>query len=161
MRLLDGNQTGKMYFNFNNSDLKFGMLSRVSGLNLGALSDKKLDDDVVSMRTAVEFDVRKSLAEGQIDITEIGKEQLFDILDFLDPKHENEKFEPLRTALSISYPEYVGIRMNNGFMDLSVKINTLASEINVRAIPLTSMIQQNLGQLLNSLKTLAPKEEKS
>ena len=46
------------------------------------------------MRTAVEFDARKSLLEGQVDIIEIGKEQLFDILDFLDPDHINEKFEP-------------------------------------------------------------------
>ena len=38
---------------------------------------------------------RKSLLEGQVDIIEIGKEQLFDILDFLDPDHINEKFEPL------------------------------------------------------------------
>ena len=42
------------------------------------------------MRTAIEFDMRKSLMEGQIDIVEIGKEQLFDILDFLDPDHINE-----------------------------------------------------------------------
>ena len=150
-----------MYFNFNNEDLKFGLLSRVSALNMGALSNKKKDEHRISMRTAVEFDARKSLLEGQVDIIEIGKEQLFDILDFLDPDHINEKFEPLRTALSLSYPEYVGVRMNNGFMDLSVKINTLASDINIRAIPLSPIIQQNIGSTLNTLKQVAPKEEKS
>ncbi len=161
MKLFDGMQTGKMYFNFNNEDLKFGLLSRVSALNMGALSNKKKDEHRVSMRTALEFDMRKSLLEGQVDIIEIGKEQLFDILDFLDPDHVNEKFEPLRTALSLSYPEYVGVRMNNGFMDLSVKINTLATDINIRAIPLSPIIQQNIGSTLNTLKQVAPKEEKS
>ena len=159
MKMFDGMQTGKMYFNFNNEDLKFGLLSRVSALNMGALSNKKKDEHRISMRTVVEFDARKSLLEGQVDIIEIGKEQLFDILDFLDPDHINEKFEPLRTALSLSYPEYVGVRMNNGFMDLSVKINTLASDINIRAIPLSPIIQQNIGSTLNTLKQVAPKEE--
>ena len=51
--------------------------------------------------------------------------------------------------------------MNNGFMDLSVKINTLASDINIRAIPLSPIIQQNIGSTLNTLKQVAPKEEKS
>ena len=92
MKMFDGMQMGKMYFNFNNEDLKFGLLSRVSGLNMGALSNKEKDRHRVGMRTAIEFDMRKSLMEGQIDIVEIGKEQLFDILDFLDPDHINEKF---------------------------------------------------------------------
>jgi hypothetical protein len=157
MNLLAGNAIGRAYLDLRPASLKMGFLGRFSGLKPELL---KAPDDRLSAaewaelggRGALNFDVRKRLTSGRIDLTSIGKRQLLSVLDAVDPENQDNKISILKQALQIAHPRRVEVTMDQGLMDMAVAIRGAVShDINVRSLPLSSFINSFAGEVLQKL----------
>jgi len=164
LALFGGHLAGQFYLDANPGGWKIGLLSRISQLD----PRKMLKDEApekagiyspVSVRTAIDFDVHKRLLQGRVDVSEISREQLLQLLDVVDPKHEDEQLAHVRTALQIAYPKWVSIVMKQGLMDLSVAVSALPKPIEVKGLPLTPLIQVYAGDLLSELDKITAQQK--
>jgi uncharacterized protein involved in outer membrane biogenesis len=154
-----GHLTGQLYFNARPDGWKIGLLSRISHVDARQMlpKDSLLKNSPlspISARTALEFDINKRLIEGRINITEISREQLLQLLDIIDPDHQDEQIARVRTALRVAYPESVTVDMKQSLMDLEVTISALPKPIQVRGLPLTPLIQHFGGGALDALQKI-------
>jgi len=164
LELFGGHLTGQFYLDANPGGWKVGLLSRISQLDPRLLlkADAQQKAGVyspISVRTAIDFDVRKRLLQGRIDISEISREQLLQLLEVVDPKHEDEQLAHVRSALQLAYPEGVSVVMKQGLMDLSVELSALPKPIEVKGLPLTPLIQVFAGDILTELDKLASQQK--
>ena len=159
LALFGGHLTGQLYLDTRPGAWKVGLLSRVSQLDLRQLLPDNATQRAggyapVSARTAVEFDLNQRLLQGRIDITEISREQLLQLLDIVDPEHRDEQLARVRAALRIAFPRWVSVDMRQGLMDLDVAISALPRPLQARGLPLTPLIQHFAGDALQSLQQL-------
>lgn len=159
LALFGGYLTGQFYLDTRPGAWRVGLLSRVTGLDPRRLlrEDSPLrssDYSPVSARSALEFDLRERLLEGRVDITEINREQLLQLLELVDPRYEDEQLARLRAALRLAYPRAVSLAMHRGLLDLDVVISTLPAPIKVRGLPLTPFIQRYAGAALVAAERL-------
>jgi len=164
LELFGGHLTGQFYLDASPGGWKIGLLSRISQLDPRQLlkADAQQKAGIyspVSVRTAIDFDVHKRLLQGRIDISEISREQLLQLLEVVDPKHEDEQLAHVRTALQLAYPEGVSVVMKQGLMDLSVELSALPKPIEVKGLPLTPLIQVFAGDILTELDKLASQQK--
>jgi hypothetical protein len=157
--LFGGHLSGQFYFNASPGAWKIALLGRLSQLD----PRKMLPDNAVSKtgeyspmsaRIAVEFDFHQRLLEGRIDMIEINRDQLLQLLDVIDPEHRDEQLAQVRTALRLAYPKWVTLDMGQGLMDMAVAISTLPKPIKVYGLPLTPLIQHFAGDTLDELGDL-------
>ncbi|MBU0675613.1 MAG: hypothetical protein KJ950_13305 [Proteobacteria bacterium] len=159
--LFDGHLTGQFYLDAKPDGQKIGLLARVSQLDprrllKGRESGEK--DQVyapVNARVAVELDVKKRLVEGRIDIQDISREQLLQLLEIIDPQYQNEQLAQVRSALRLAYPQRVSVAMARGLMDLEVVISLLPKPLQVRGLPLTPLIQRFAGTTFEAIEQLS------
>jgi len=160
MDLLDGSILGRFYADLHPSRLKTGFLGRFSGLHPELLKpparrSNPSDWAVLGGRMALDFDIRKRLATGRMDFTSIGKRQLISILDALDPDFKDDQIALARQGLRIAYPRTVGVMMDHGMMDLNVSLGgALREDISVRSLPLSGLINSNVGETLGKIESI-------
>jgi hypothetical protein len=154
--LLKGSALGRVFIDLHPERLQLGFLGRFSNLQLELLKEasrRQARLDELSGRAAANFDIRKRLATGRIDVTNIGRNQLLSTIDVLDPNYTDTQMMAARRALQISYPSLVSIAMDQGLMDLSIGLGGVVStDINVRSIPLTAFINANAGESLSLIE---------
>ncbi len=155
MSLLDGVAAGHVFVDLWEKRRRLGFLGRVAGLNPKLLTraPPTARDKRISSRVAVIFDLNKSLAEGRLDVTEIGPEQLKSLMEVLDPHYKDSKLNLARSLLKVGYPEYVGVRMSQGFMDMSVDLGGVVSisDLGIEGVPLTPVISRMKEQFLETI----------
>ncbi|MBC7660046.1 MAG: hypothetical protein H7249_10085 [Chitinophagaceae bacterium] len=154
--LLNGSALGRMFIDLHPERLQLGFLGRFSNLQLELLKEpgrrRKIKDEL-SGRAATNFDIRKRLATGRIDVTTIGRNQLLSMLDVLDPQYKDTQMMAARRALQLSYPRLVSLSMEQGLMDLRIGLGgALSTDIAIRSIPLTAFINANAGEQLLTLE---------
>jgi hypothetical protein len=160
MDLLDGSMVGRFYVDLHPSRLRTGFLGRFSGIKpelLKAPDRRGPAKDWASFggRMAVDFDMRKRLASGRMDFTQIGKRQLLSLLDALDPDFKDNQISMARKGLKIAYPKKVGINMDHGLMDLSIDLaGALSQSVGVRSLPLSGLINSQAGEALSTIETM-------
>lgn len=157
--LFGGHLSGQFYFDASPGAWKIALLGRLSQLDPRQMlpdnaASKASELSPVSARVAVEFDLNQRLLEGRIDMTEISREQLLQLLDVIDPEHLDEQLAQVRTALRLAYPKSVSLDMGQGLMDMTVAISTLPKPIKVYGLPLTPLIQHFGGDTLDELSDL-------
>lgn len=159
MDLLGGHLSGQFYFDASPGAWKIALLGRLSQLDPrqllpdnAATKDSKLSP--MSARVAVEFDLNQRLLEGRIDMTEISREQLLQLMDVIDPQHQDEQLAQVRTALRLAYPKWVSLDMAQGLMDMAVAISALPQPVKAYGLPLTPLIQHFAGDTLDELGDL-------
>jgi hypothetical protein len=158
--LLQGSALGRYYLDLHPDRLQLGFLGRFSGIQSELLKEpqKRIppkDWAPLSGRMAVNFDIRKRLATGRLDLTEIGQRQLMSLLDVLDPEYKDEQMVMARRALRISYPQGVAISMEQGLMDMGINLGGMVSkDIFIRSIPLTGLINAKAGEALQQIEQL-------
>jgi hypothetical protein len=104
---------------------------------------------------AVDFDMRKRLASGRMDFTQIGKKQLLSLLDVVDPELKDNQITLARKGLKIAYPKKVGISMDHGLMDLAIDLEgALSQTVGVRSLPLSGLINAQAGEVLSDLESM-------
>lgn len=163
LNAFDGSLVGRVLINIDPNDPNIGFLGRFTRIKpaLMAKSDKVYKgNEYISGRSAFVFDITKRLAKGRFDITTIGKAQLLDILNILDPKYEDSQINNARKALALSYPEKVSVEMDQGLMNMTVKLSGILSKsINIHSIPLTPLIQAHLSGVFSSFEQIFKAED--
>jgi hypothetical protein len=158
--LLQGAALGRYYLDLHPDRLQLGFLGRFSGIQSELLKEPQRrlpakDWAPLSGRMAVNFDIRKRLATGRLDLTEIGQKQLMSLLDVLDPEYKDEQMVMARRALRVSYPQGVAISMEQGLMDLGINLGgVISKDIFIRSIPLTGLINAKAGEALQQIEQL-------
>ncbi len=157
--LFGGHLTGQLYLDARPGAWKIGLLSRITQLDPRQLlpQGRKSKADILAplnMRTAVEFDIGQRLLQGRIDITKISREQLFQLLEIIDPDYQNEQLAPLRSALRLAFPQRLSIDMRQGLLDMEVAISALGQPLRIRGLPLTPLIQHFAGVALEQLGSI-------
>ncbi len=159
VELFDGHATGQFYLDARPGAWRIGVVSRLTQVDPRyLLSDKNAASAKVrapiSARTALEFDVNRRLLEGRVDVTEINRDQLLQLLDIVDPNHTDEQLASVRSALRFAYPKEVALDMRDGLMDLKVTLSALPNPIRVRGLPLSPLVQAFIGDALRSVEKL-------
>ncbi len=158
LALFGGHLAGQFYLDVTPGAWRVGLLSRVSNVDLRELlpppSPGAADHAPVSARLAVEMDVRQRLLEGRIDLTDITRAQLLQLLEIMDPDHQDEQLARVRSALALAHPQWVAVEMNRGLMDLRVKLSLLAEPLAVRGLPLSPILDRFAGEALQNLERL-------
>jgi hypothetical protein len=143
-----GSLGGEFFADVNPDNLRVGLLSRLTALNLTeVLPSRSLvrvptGRHTVSGRCGIVVDVRSGVASGRFDITEIGATQLVTLINAMDPSFENEKLNLARTALSLGYPTFVSARFERGYMDLAIDLRVVGTHqhFDVRGVPLSTFL---------------------
>ena len=160
MDLLDGSMVGRFYLDLHPSRLRTGFLGRFSGIKpelLKAPDRRSAPKDWAPLagRMAIDFDMRKRLAGGRMDFTQIGKRQLLSLLDALDPDFKDTQVALARNGLRIAYPRAVGIDMDHGLMDLKIALDgAFSKDVAVRSLPLSALINSQAGEALSTIETM-------
>ncbi|SFB87900.1 hypothetical protein SAMN05660443_0685 [Marinospirillum celere] len=145
LQALGGEVAGQFYLDVNPAGWRLGLLSRVSRLDLRELLPETLAATAyspVNARTAFEFDFSQRLAEGRIDLTDINRTQLLQLLDIIDPDHRDPQLATARSGLRAAHPRWVRVEMQNGLMDLTLSLSLFRDPIRVRNLPLTPLIER-------------------
>ncbi|MCX6130327.1 MAG: hypothetical protein NTX25_14845 [Proteobacteria bacterium] len=158
MDLLKGSALGRFYLDLHPERLLLGFLGRFSGIKTELLKEphrRTAPSEWAPLggRIALNFDLRKRLATGRLDLNSIGKPQLLGLLDALDPDYKDEQMTMARRALQVAYPEAVALSMEQGLMDLNIRLGGLISkDIAIRSIPLSGLINAYAGEAIQSLE---------
>jgi len=153
--IFDGVLAGQGFVDIQPSRLLAGLQGRVSKLNTSLLSSKpqKLPPAPLSARLALVVDLGKALIEGRVDVTEIGRNQLLAMIDVLDPSGADPLLNKARLALGIGYPRYVGLQMQQGFLDLDVALGGVVdNQIKIPHLPLTPIINAKTQDLVKTMR---------
>lgn len=156
-KLLGGHYVGKIHLDFKPSQLSLGYLGRITRIDLDRILNKgsNKDSERFSSRVGISMDINRSLLEGKIDVTEIGKTQLLQMLDILDPKQEDPKINQARSGLRIAHPTYIGLSFQRGLMDMVIKLDSgISSEIAIEGIPLTSFLEAEISPFKETINQL-------
>lgn len=160
MNALSGNAVGRAYLDLHPARLRLGFLGRFSGFKpelLKAPENRVPEADWAELggRAAINFDVRKRLASGRMDLTSIGKRQLLSLMDALDPENKDDKISLLRRALQVAYPRRVDMSMDQGLMDMEVGVGgALTQDFKIRSLPLSGFINSIGGEALQKIDDL-------
>ncbi|MDR9469153.1 hypothetical protein, partial [Marinospirillum sp.] len=157
---LGGEVAGQFYLDVNPAGWRLGLLSRVSRIDLRKLLPETLAEtrySPVNARTALEFDFSQRLVEGRVDLTDINRTQLLQILDIIDPDHRDPQLATARSGLRAAHPRWVRVEMQNGLMDLTLSLSLFSDPIRVRNLPLSPLIERFAEEAL-MLPDLLPLE---
>ncbi|MFZ9519016.1 MAG: hypothetical protein ACO3A4_00920 [Silvanigrellaceae bacterium] len=153
--VFEGVLAGQGFVDIQPSRLVAGLQGRVTKLNTALLAAKPdlAKPAPLSARLAMDVDLSKSLVEGRVDVTEIGKNQLLAMMDVLDPTGADPLLNKARLALAVGYPTYVGLQMLQGFLDLDVGIGGVVSQrFAIPHLPLTPIINAKTQDLVKTMR---------
>ncbi len=156
--LLDGHLGGELYLDAAPGGMRVGFLGRVTQVDLRPLLGDREGAVAgyapVSARAAVNLDLARLLLQGRVEITDITRVQLLQVLALLDPKQDDPRLGQVRNALRVAHPERVGLAMQNSLLDLEVALSGLDRPIRVRGVPLTPLLQRYAADRLRILERL-------
>lgn len=157
--LFGGHLAAGLYLDASPGAWGLGVIGRLSQVDLRQLLPpdsalRQTEYAPISARAALDFDLAQLLLEGRVDITDISRVQLLQILDVIDPAHEDNQLAQLRSALRLSHPQRVTIVMRHSLMDMAVKLAGLGAPVRVRGLPLSSLLQRFAGEYLRRLDEL-------
>lgn len=162
LAVLGGDMAGQFYLDITPGAWRLGLLSRISQMDLRPLLPEHLQRSEaapVNARTAVEFDLDRRLLEGRIDITEINRAQLLQLLDLIDPDQRDAQIGLARSTLRLAHPRWLTAEMQNGLLDLSLGLSIFDQPIHVRGLPLSPIIAR-FGTELITLPERVPLESR-
>ena len=153
-----GSLYGEMFFDAYPKNLQFGLLSRVTGVDLAQILPKKFlkkipdGDKTISARTGFIFSINKAILDGRIDITQIGSAQMITLINVLDPQFQDDKMNKLRSLLELGYPTAVAMNFNQGYLDLDVALNVLgiSQDESLRSIPLSGFLLKPTAEIVSA-----------
>lgn len=160
LKLFDGDMVGQFYLDATPAAWRIGLLSRVTRLDLRRLlpATRVGGYAPVSARLAVEFDLNQRLLEGRIDITDINRTQLLQLLDMIDPDHLDPQMNTVRSALRLAHPRWIRVEMEYGLMNLAFGLSLFAEPLHVRGLPLSQIIER-FGEEILTLADQLPLEK--
>ncbi|MGG7054730.1 hypothetical protein [Nitrosomonas sp. ANs5] len=113
----------------------------------GGRDNSPLDANAAFVLTPATLEV-----DGRVHIIRISRTHLHELLDLLDPFHEDLALNSLRKKLTWSYPRSVRIAMAQGLMSLQVELGGLGALFQlgeIRGIPLGPFMNRHVAPLLH------------
>ncbi|MGB5810424.1 MAG: hypothetical protein WBG86_07840, partial [Polyangiales bacterium] len=113
----------------------------------GHLTGVRVEDgnDVLDANLAMTFVPTTLIVEGKAQIVRVSKDHLYEIIDVLDPYHEDEDLNRVRLGLKFGYPKFVLIKLDEGLMNAKIDLGGLAGAIRIdeiKGIPVTPFLEQ-------------------
>ncbi len=136
---LGGNITGQLVVDYRNGKPRVLFRGNATGLR-----PSKNSDEILDANAALVFSPDPLALEGRVQFVRMGKQHLYAMLDIIDPYHEDPDFNSVRLGLRVGYPEFLRLRMKDGFLDAKIDLGGAASVIRIDEIRGIA-----LGPLLN------------
>lgn len=153
--IFEGVLAGQAYVDIQPSKFSTGIQGRITKLNTSLLSssDRKLPPAPLSARLSLMVDLSRSLIEGRTDVTEIGKNQLLAFIDVLDPEGTDALLNKARLGLGVGYPRYVGLLMQNGYLDMNVALGgVIEQSIEIKNLPLSPIVNAKTQDIVKVMR---------
>jgi len=153
-----GNLYGEMFLDAYPKNLQFGILSRLTGLDLAEVLPKKYLNKLpdgskrISARTGFVFSINKAILDGRVDITEIGSAQMITMVNLLDPQFQDDKMNKMRSLLEVGYPTSVALNFNQGYLDIDLELTALgiSQHESIRSIPLSGFLLKPTVEIVSA-----------
>jgi len=130
--------TGQFLADLNESDPKVVFRGQITGVEP---ADGR---GVLDANLAMTFVPTTLILEGKAQIVRISKDHLYDVIDFVDPYHEDEDLNRVRLGLRFGYPKFVVVKLDEGLMDAKVDLGGLAGAVRIdeiKGIPVTPFLE--------------------
>ena len=131
--------TGQVLGDFSRDDARVGFRGNVTGVEA---TDGR---GVLDANVAMTFVPSTLILEGKAQVVRISKDHLYEVLDVLDPYHEDEDLNRVRLGLKFGYPKFVLVKMDEGLMNAKIELGGLAGAVRIdeiKGIPVTPFIEQ-------------------
>ncbi|MEY2988726.1 MAG: hypothetical protein RJB13_2247, partial [Pseudomonadota bacterium] len=153
--IFEGVLAGQAFIDIQPSNFMTGVQGRITKLNTSLLSKSKnpLAPAPLSARLSLMLDLSRSLIEGRADVTEIGKNQLLAFIDVLDPDGVDSLLNKARLGLGVGYPRYVGLMMQNGFLDMNVALGGVVEQnVEIKNLPLSPIVNAKTQDIVKMMR---------
>ncbi|MBW2509154.1 MAG: hypothetical protein JRE81_11020, partial [Deltaproteobacteria bacterium] len=130
--------TGQVLGDFSRDDAKVGFRGNVTGVK------PKDGKGVLDANVAMTFVPSTLILEGKAQVVRISKDHLYEVIDVLDPYHEDEELNRVRLGLKFGYPKFVLVKMDEGLMNAKIELGGLAGAVRIdeiKGIPVTPFIE--------------------
>ena len=150
MDLVNGKMYGEMFINFYPQTMQYGLLARMTGLDLGEILPKKFLNRVptgsktLSGRAGFVLNFNRNTLDGRVDVTEIGGSQLITAINIVDPLYADEKMNKMRRLLEVGYPTAVEVSFADGYMDMDLGLTVfgVSSRQSVHGVRISGALQK-------------------
>lgn len=118
----------------------------ITGVKPSTNSNDRLDANA-----ALRLSLSTMELDGRVQIPQIGRGHLLDLLDALDPYREEVSMNRIRKVLALGYPKFVRILIEQGFLSAKVELGGVASVVRideVRGIATGPLLRKVLGPLV-------------
>lgn len=144
----EGFVTGQILGDLSQDDPKVVFRGNVTGIEA---TDGK---GVLDANVAMTFVPTTLIVEGKAQLVRISKHHLYELIDVLDPYHEDEDLNRVRLGLKFGYPKFVRLTMDEGLMNAKIDLGGLAGAVRIdeiRGIPVTPFIEQYVHPYIERL----------
>jgi hypothetical protein len=110
--------------------------------------------DVLDANLALSFVPTTLIVEGKAQIVRVSKDHLYEIIDVIDPYHEDEDLNRVRLGLKLGYPKFVLIKLDEGLMNAKVDLGGLAGAVRIdeiKGIPVTPFLEQYVQPYIEAI----------
>lgn len=139
MGFLDGNITGQLAVDYRNGKPRMMFRGNITGVRPSADSDEVLDANA-----ALTMSMDPLGVEGRMQVVRMGRGHLLAMLDVIDPYHQDVAVNRVRLGLQVGYPEFLRLRMQDGFLAAKIDLGGVAGAVRIDEIRGIA-----LGPLLN------------
>lgn len=111
-------------------------------------------DEVLDANMAIRFVPETLALDGSMHLVRMSREHLRELIDALDPYHENTDLNTVRSVLRLGYPRFARLVASEGLLDFEVALGGLASAIRIdaiRAIPIAPLLDEYAAPLVETL----------
>ncbi|WP_428265687.1 hypothetical protein [Haliangium sp.] len=136
--VLGGQVSGQLVVDIRNQRPRLLFRGNATGLHPGG------SKEVLDANATVTFVPTDLALEGSIQVLRMSRAHLYAILDVIDPYHEDVSVNRARLGLKVGYPEFLRIRMKDGFLAAKLDLGGAAGAVRIDEI--TGIA---LGPLLN------------
>ena len=122
----------------------------------GHLTGVRVEDSkgVLDANLAMTFVPTTLIVEGKAQIVRISKDHLYEVIDALDPYHEDEDLNRVRLGLKFGYPKFVLVKLDEGLMNAKIDLGGLAGAVRIdeiKGIPVTPFLEQYVQPYLERI----------
>jgi hypothetical protein len=131
--------TGQILGDLSVDDPKFVFRGNITGVEA---TDGK---GVLDANVAMTFVPTTLILQGKAQVVRISKDHLYEIIDTIDPYHEDEDLNRVRLGLKFGYPKFVLLKLDEGLMNAKIDLGGLAGAVridDIKGIPVTPFIEQ-------------------
>jgi len=131
--------TGQVLGDLSVEDPKFVFRGNLTGVEP---SDGR---GVLDANVAMTFVPTTLILEGKAQVVRISKDHLYEMIDVIDPYHEDEDLNRVRLGLRFGYPKFVLLKLDEGLMDAKIDFGGLAGAVRIdeiKGIPVTPFLER-------------------